>query len=80
MEANYLHCDFEQLSELTIQCKVEDGWFICCQFPDVRIHIDSSIPTFSEREEMRYRIKCAFLDKEIILRTDVTIHLDIHGD
>lgn len=80
MNETYSGFDFKQMSELTIMCKVEDGYFVCCQFPDIRIKIQTSIPTFSEREDMIYRIKCAFLEKDIILRTDVTIHLNIHGD
>lgn len=77
--------EIEKAEQLTMVCEIittntGKKFLRCCMFPDIMIRLKNYVPTFENCEEMRHEIKCAFLDKNIILKTDVSINLDIRGN
>lgn len=74
----------ELMDQITMVCEIittdiGEKFLRCCMFPEIMIKLHNCAPTLENCEEMRHEIKCAFLDKDIILKTNVSINLDIRG-
>lgn len=76
--------EYENAKEIKLDCKIEPKtngktkiW--CVKFPDVYKFFVPPLPR-TVLEEFAYDVKCAFLDKGIILRTDVQIILNLICD